>query len=135
MRSPRLMAASRWALAKLGDAALVEKYLRSVILNELLVDYGQIFPIFHYLMAAAEASTRPVPQFLRRELLETHCPVCYSCGVDLDRRSSDDKNSATVDHLWPQSLGQNRWFAGIPLVSGSSEGESSGWARTGPRRG
>src|SRR6516165_3512387 len=40
----RLVIAARWALANLNGDALVEKYVRSAVLNELLIDYSAITP-------------------------------------------------------------------------------------------
>jgi hypothetical protein len=109
----RLVISARWALQRLDGAALVENYVRSAVINELLIDYGQITPIYHYVMAAAQASVTGVSTSLRREIYEAHGLACYSCGVQLDRHSSDDKNSATIEHLWPQSLGGDSDFRNL----------------------
>lgn len=126
----RLVLAARWAFQRLDGAALVENYVRSAVINELLIDYGQVTPVFHYLMAAAQASILPVSTGLRKEVFEAHGLTCYSCGVQLDKSSNNDKNSATVEHLWPQSLGGDSDFRNLLpacMACNSNRNEHADW--------
>jgi hypothetical protein len=126
----RLVLSARWAFQRLEGAALVENYVRSAVINELLIDYAEITPVFNYLMAAAQASVIGVSTSLRREVYDAHGLVCYACGVTLDRRSNDDKNSATIEHLWPQSLGGDSDFRNLLpacMACNSNRNEHADW--------
>ena len=126
----RLVLSARWAFQRLDGAALVENYVRSAVLNELLIDYAEITPVFNYVMAAAQASVIGVSTSLRREVYDAHGLVCYACGVTLDRRSNDDKNSATIEHLWPQSLGGDSDFRNLLpacMACNSNRNEHADW--------
>lgn len=126
----RLLLAARWALTKLEGGALVEQYVRSAILNELLIDYSAITPVFNYVMAAATSSNLGLSAGLRRDVYDAHGLRCYSCDVVLDRKSNAEKNSATVEHLWPQSLGGDSDFRNLLpacMACNSNRNEHANW--------
>ena len=117
----RLLLSARWALDRWGtginpDAGLdprLENYVRSAVVNELLVDYRYVTPIYHYLMPAAENSLSKPSKELRNEIFSRHGLICYSCGIALKLRSADPTERATVEHIWPLSLGGDSDFGNL----------------------
>ena len=76
------------------------------------------------------ASKQKLNKSLQRDVFEVHGLYCYTCGTGLQRRNGYG-NEATVEHVWPRSLGGDTNFDNLlPACKScnSNRNESSVWS-------
>lgn len=127
----RLTSAGRWAADNLDgiESPLADSYIRSAILNELLVDYSEIGKVSDYLIEAVRASRQPLGDALRSDVFAMHGLTCYVCGRKLIR-GGDEAATATVEHVWPRTLGGGSDFRNLlPAcrACNSTRGDAALW--------
>lgn len=120
----RLMGLARWAARQSADSAVREQEIRSRLYHEVSIQYDDVPRLWNHLGPAIRQSTRTVSPVLKAEVLDYFGTACYVCGLECG-------NDATVDHLWPRSMGGNSDFENLlPCCSECNErrGNSMNWA-------
>lgn len=127
----RLLAAGRWAVGSFPeDDQRRENYIKSAALNELSLPLNMLTPIYHYVLSAATAADNNISKELYAEVWQYHGLQCYVCGV-VTIKNANGPERATVDHLWPQSLGGNSSFYNLlPACDGcnSNREDRAAWS-------
>ena len=134
----RLLLSSRWVVKKYctdmtsdeENDALVSRQLREMIRNEFRVNSSVAVTMYNHVVAATSASRQKLTRSMRQEVFREHGLVCFSCGIALERRS-EGSDQATVDHLWPRSLGGDTNFNNLlPACKGCNnyKNDSSVWS-------
>lgn len=114
----RLIVGAGWALQRLGDGAVADRYLSDLVVNELIIDYSNVRKVKDYLLPCAEAARSQISKSMRREVLSESGFVCYMCGRSLAIGAVADPEQgnappATVDHVWPRGYGGDSSFANL----------------------
>jgi hypothetical protein len=106
----RIMSAARWGRDELRDEndVVLDRYLTDVLYNELLVDFEETRQLLPFVRDALHVSDRPIPNGLRREVMDSHPPACVFCGASLGKSEGDSR--LTIEHVWPSSLGGDTDF-------------------------
>ena len=100
---------------------LVVRYLKRVITNEFHVSSSQVDQICNRVLDASQASRQRLGRPLRQETFDQHGMICYACGIILTPRGQE-RNQATIEHLWPKSLGGDTNFDNLlPACKGCND--------------
>jgi hypothetical protein len=89
---------------------IVDREIKQMILDTMVVDYFLINAIHSRLVPAIRAARRGIPSPLRSQLRAEYqrmAPWCYLCGTDLEFDATDMPTSFSLDHVWPQAYGGN----------------------------
>lgn len=89
---------------------VVEREIKQMILDTMVVDYfrvGEIYARLELAVAAARSSISAGTRNQLRSQCQREAPWCYLCGTDLDFGAQGSVRQFTLDHVWPQAFGGN----------------------------
>lgn len=107
----RLIAGGSSIVASSTDWDLVvEREMKQMILDTMVVDYFRVGEIYARLESAIAAARSSISTGTRNQLrseCRREAPWCYLCGEDMDFNVTNSVREFTLDHVWPQAFGGN----------------------------